>query len=202
VPLFDFLFGPKKPKNCDVVPDKIWLTSDAKFAGIARDIAKRTNKNAAAILLVAHFPDVLPRLDEIAADSTAIPTKAALASNLTPDIVAGLQLDPSTTIDIVAAERHPLASVDERLEAFAASLPCRTRLARHLSLDDPLLQAFSGGWVGQILNNLGMEENECIESTMVSRRIRQAQQKIEAKALDIRPAESAAAWMEKNCPNL
>lgn len=198
--LFDLLFGNKRT-NCDIAPDKIWLSTDAKFAGIAKDAAKRSTQQTAAILLVAHFPDTLARLQEIAANSTSAPTTAALATNLTPDLATGLHLDASTTIEFIVAERHPLASVDAHVETFAASLPCRCRLVHHLSLDDPLMQTFAGGWIGQLLENLGMEENECLESKMISRRIRQAQQKLESKAFGNTPAASAAEWMAKNCPN-
>jgi len=47
-----------------------------------------------------------------------------------------------------------------------------------------------------------MTEDEAIESQMVSRRIKQAQQKIEGRAFGSSEAESAAAWLEKNCPEL
>jgi hypothetical protein len=47
-----------------------------------------------------------------------------------------------------------------------------------------------------------MSEDEAIESQMVSRRIRQAQQKIEGRSFGSFDAESAAQWLEKNCPEL
>ena len=201
--IFQALFGSKKPTNCEVRPDKIWLTTDAKFAGIANEVMKRAATKPAAILLVAHFPDVLVRLNEIAANATtAVPVRAVLASNLAPGIADGLDLDQSTTLDFVAAERHPLMSVDAQLESFAALLPCRCRLSYHLSLDDPLLQAFSGAWVQNLLGQLGMTEDEPIESTMISRRIKDAQRKIESKAFGASNANSAGDWLEKNCPNL
>jgi hypothetical protein len=49
---------------------------------------------------------------------------------------------------------------------------------------------------------MGMKEDEAIESQMVSRRIRQAQQKIEGRTFGSLDAESAAGWLEKNCPEL
>ena len=203
MPFFDFLFGNKKSMNYEVRPDKIWLTTDAKFAGIANEVTKRATTNPAAILLVAHFSDVLARLNEIAATTTtALPVKAVLASNLAPGIADGLDLDPSATIDFLVAERHPLMSADEQLESFAALLPCRCRLAYHLSLDDPLLQAFSGAWVQNVLGKMGMTDDEPIESTMISRRIKDGQRKIESKSFGASYANSAGEWLEKNCPNM
>jgi len=47
-----------------------------------------------------------------------------------------------------------------------------------------------------------MNEDEAIESRMVARRIRVAQEKIEGRATGDTPAQSAREWLERNCPNL
>ncbi|MDP6558349.1 MAG: preprotein translocase subunit SecA [Pirellulaceae bacterium] len=197
----DSLFGSQKPRNVEVIPDHIWMTTDAKFVGLAKEVAERSNSETVAILLVAHFPDVLARLDDLASQRTSdVPVKAALAGNLAADLAASLNLDESATIDIIVGERHPLPSVDDRLEEFADELPCRCRLSHHLSLEDPVLEIFAGEWIQNLLIKLGMTEDEAIESKMVSRRIKQAQQKIEGKVLGSFDAESAAEWLKKNCP--
>ena len=64
------------------------------------------------------------------------------------------------------------------------------------------MKTFGGEWVQNILRNLGMTEEDAIESKLLSRRIRKAQQKIEGKALGSADAESAAQWLEKHCPEL
>jgi hypothetical protein len=200
--LLDFIFCSKTPSNCEVVADRIWRSTDAKFVGIAKETAERANSETVAILLVAHFPDVLARLHEVASATTRVPVKAVLATSLTPDLAASLKLDESSVIDIIVGERHPLLSVDERLEEFAGAFPCRCRFSHHLSLDDPVMQVFSSGWVKQVLSKLGMKEDEAIESEMVVRRIKDAQRKIEGRALGNVDAESAAEWLERNCPGL
>ena len=81
-------------------------------------------------------------------------------------------------------------------------LPCRCRFSHHVSLEDAVMKIFAGDWVKNVLKQMGMKEDEAIESQMVSRRIRQAQQKIEGNAFGSCEAESAAAWLEKNCPEL
>ena len=45
-------------------------------------------------------------------------------------------------------------------------------------------------------------EEESIDSEMVSRRIKQAQQKISRKMRHQADAESAAQWFERNCPDM
>jgi hypothetical protein len=200
---FDFLLGNDKQTNVEIVPDHIWLTSAAKYAGIVNEVAERSRSEAVVILLVAHFPDVLAQLEEIADQiDSRIPVKAVLASHLNTDLAASLNLNDSVLIDIIVGERHPLASVDDRLEAFSNELPCRCRLSHHLSLDDPLIKHFAGEWVKGVLSKLGMSEGEAIESHIVSRRIRGMQEKIDKKKLGNTDAESAALWLERNCPEM
>lgn len=199
---FDSLFGSKKRRNVERVPDRIWMTADAKFAGLAREVADRSRSETVAILLVAHFPDVLERLEKLAEQAQSVPTRAVLAANLDAELAASLNLDESAVIDVIVGERHPLPSVDDRLEEFADELPCRCRFAHHLSLEDPVIEIFAGEWIRNVLRELGMAEDQAIESRMVSRRIRQAQEKIEGKAYGSSDAESATDWLEKNRPDL
>lgn len=200
---FDALFGGKKRTNVEVVPDHIWMTTDAKFAGLAKEAEDRSKSETVAILLVAHFPDVLARLEELANKRDwSVPCKAVPASNLDTDLAASLNLSESAIIDIIVGERHPLPSVDDRLEEFADYLPCRCRFSHHVSLDDPVIEIFAGDWIKNVLKQLGMKEDEAIESQTVSRRIRKTQQKIEGRAYGNFDAESAAHWLKKNCPEL
>lgn len=201
--LFDLLFCGKKQTNVEVLPDRIWMTTDAKFIGLAKNVAMCSNSEAVAILLVAHFPDVLTRLETIADQQHSdVPIKAVVAANLNTELGASLNLDESSIIDVIVGERHPLPSADDRLEAFANEFPCRCRLSRHVSLEDAVMKVFAGEWVQNMLRKLGMTEDEFIESQLVSRRIRKAQQKIEGTAFGSLNAESAAEWLEKNCPEL
>ena len=200
---FGKLFGSGKPVKVEVVCDHIWMTTDAKFAELTNEAAERSKSETVAILLVAHFPDVLETLEEIASrPEWDVPCKAVLASELNLELDASLNLDESATLDVIVAERHPLPSVDDRLEAFAQELPCRCRFSHHVSLDDAMMGVFAGDWVKHVLKQLGMKENEPIESELVSRRIRQAQQRIEGRTFGSLQAASAAQWLEKNCPDL
>ena len=202
--LFDFLFGGgKKRTNVEIVPDHIWMTTEAKFAGLAKEAEERSKPETVAILLVAHFPDVLARLDEIANQRAwDVPCKAVPAINLNKHLATSLRMDDSATIHIIVGERHPLPSVDDKLEEFADDVPYRCRFSHHVSLDDAVMKVFAGDWVKNVLKQLGMTEDEAIESQMASRSIRQAQQKIEGRAFWSFDAESAAVWLEKNCPDL
>src|SRR5205823_6748439 len=56
----------------------------------------------------------------------------------------------------------------------------------YLSLQDDLMRIFAGEWVAGVLQRLGMEQGQSIESKMVSRRIEAAQKKVEERNFDIR----------------
>jgi hypothetical protein len=202
--LFDFLFGgsKSKPSNVSVIPDVIWLNTSAKFKGIRKDVVAQKSLGVAGVLLVAHFDDVLEELHKIAADTTDIPIKVSLAKDLSSDLVSEWSANESATIAVIVGERHPLPKHDDEVQQFAESLPVQVRLIRHVSLEDPLMKAFAGEWVKNLLGKMGMAEDEAIESNMVSRRIKAAQQKIEKEAFGDSDARSAEEWMAANVPTM
>ena len=114
---------------------------------------------------------------------------------------AGFGIDHGR-FEIIHVTIDHAGSADKHLEQFADELPCRCRLSHHLSLKDPLLNIFAGEWVQKVLRDMGMPEDEAIQSKMVSRRLKRTQQMIEEKAIASSSAESAAEWLEKNCPEL
>jgi preprotein translocase subunit SecA len=83
----------------------------------------------------------------------------------------------------------------ERHESRRIALQLRGRCGRqgdpgssrfYLSLEDDLMRIFAGDWVKSVLQRLGMQEGEAIESRMVSRRIEGAQKKVEERNFEIR----------------
>lgn len=201
--LFDFFFGGSKRSNVNVVPDVIWLNNTAKLNGIRKDVVAQGSSGAVGILLVAHFPDVLEQLFKIAAENgNHFPIKVSMAKDLSTDLVSEWSVNESATVAIIVGERHPLLKHDDEVFQLAESLPHQVRLIRHVSLEDPLMKAFAGEWVENLLRRMGMADDEAIESQMVSRRIKAAQQKIEKEAFGDSDARSAAEWMDANVPTM
>jgi hypothetical protein len=196
--LFEFLLG-RSASNVEVLRDKIWMTQRAKLIGIRREIAERSNSRSAAILLVAHFQNVLEELKVVAAESPwNTPLMATLAENLSTATASRLILDNSATIDLIVAERHPMVDAEDKVIEFSKGLPCKCRVAYHLSLEDPVLKRFSGEWVTGVLKKLGMAEDESLESPLVTRRIRGAQEIYKREVIGNHEAHSAAEWMQLN----
>lgn len=202
--IFDWLKTPKT--NVDLLDEVIWLTKQAKFAGISAATARCLAEpvRPLAVLLVAHFRDCLEELRAVVEQGGFDPKSviAATAEILTGRSAPRLGSDESQTIEIIVAERHPLQAHDATIVEFAQSLPCRCRLVHHVSLEDPIMRIFAGEWVQNVLQRLGMKENEAIESRMVTRRIQAAAQKIENQAVSDLPADSAEEWLQRNCPEV
>ena len=199
--LFDWFKS--TPSNVTILDDRVWMTKQARLNGVIQAVSRSLAEEDGpdAIILVAHFPDSLDRLQQIV-EKAGISGSITIASTemLKSDAASKMSFDESRFIEIQAAERHPVASHDDAVQQFARSLPCRCRLVHHVSIEDPFMRAFCGGWVGPLLKRLGMAEDTAIENKSLSRQIKLAQQKLGRKCLTDLPADSAELWMEKNCP--
>ncbi|OYP34456.1 preprotein translocase subunit SecA [Rhodopirellula sp. MGV] len=198
------LFGRTTPKNVTIEVDSVWQTDQAKHNGISQEIERADRSDAVAILTIAHFPDSLDWLQAICEScESETPLMAVLAKELSADIAAQLDVGPNDMIQLVVAERHPLTRVDDKvLKDFAAVLPCRCRVTYHLSLEEPLMQQFGGERISKMLEMLGMQPDERIESPIVTRAIRNAQKKISENVSPNGPsdlrANSMQEWFDKN----
>jgi hypothetical protein len=198
--LFDWLTA--KKDAVAIAKYRIWLTREAKSVGIQREVAQALANPAGhcVVIVVAHFNDCVQQLQTAVAgldQERVFVTCAELLADRTPTDFAA---DPSTSILIIVGERHPLQSHDDVILEFARSQPDRCLVVYHVSLEDPLLKPFAGEWVERILRQLGMKEDEAIESRLVSRRIQTELEKIARRATGDAPANSVEEWLERNCP--
>lgn len=186
----------------EVIADHVWLSREAKLAGIRRELQDRTVDGTKMVALVAHFPDVLDDMQEIASEyAGSASVRPVLSRQLSSRAAGGLPLRESDVVALIATERHPVASMDDALIEFAEALPCRCRIVYHISLDDPILRFAGGESIRGTLDRLGATEGEAITHDMITRSIRRAQQKIESRAVDRFDAASAAEWIERNVRN-
>jgi preprotein translocase subunit SecA len=89
-------------------------------------------------------------------------------------------------LHIIGTERHEARRIDNQLRGRAGRQGDPGSSRFYLSLQDDLMRIFMGEWVSGMLERLGMEEGQAIESRMVSRRIEAAQKKVEERNFDIR----------------
>jgi preprotein translocase subunit SecA len=89
-------------------------------------------------------------------------------------------------LHIIGTERHEARRIDNQLRGRAGRQGDPGSGRFYLSLQDDLMRIFAGEWVAGVLQRMGMEQGQSIESKMVSRRIEAAQKKVEERNFDIR----------------
>jgi len=87
---------------------------------------------------------------------------------------------------IVGTERHESRRIDNQLRGRSGRQGDPGSSRFYLSLEDNLMRIFASERVAGLMQKLGMQEGEAIESGLVSRAIENAQRKVEAHNFDIR----------------
>ncbi|MEE9552242.1 MAG: preprotein translocase subunit SecA, partial [Gammaproteobacteria bacterium] len=89
-------------------------------------------------------------------------------------------------LHIIGSERHESRRIDNQLRGRSGRQGDPGSSRFYLSLEDNLMRIFASDKVTSIMQKLGMEESEAIESGLVTRAIENAQRKVEAHNFDIR----------------
>ncbi|MDP6722418.1 MAG: preprotein translocase subunit SecA, partial [Pirellulaceae bacterium] len=89
-------------------------------------------------------------------------------------------------LSVIGTERHEARRIDLQLRGRTGRQGDPGSSRFYLSLEDDLMRIFAGPWVKSILERLGMQEGERIESRLVTRRIEAAQKKVEERNFEIR----------------
>lgn len=89
-------------------------------------------------------------------------------------------------LHVIGSERHESRRIDNQLRGRAGRQgdPGSTRF--YLSLEDSLMRIFASPRLKSVMQKLGMEKGQAIESPMVTRAIENAQRKVEGRNFDIR----------------
>ncbi len=87
---------------------------------------------------------------------------------------------------IIGTERHESRRIDNQLRGRSGRQGDPGSSRFYLSLEDNLMRIFASERVAAIMQKLGMQEGEAIESNLVSKAIENAQRKVEAHNFDIR----------------
>ena len=102
------------------------------------------------------------------------------------DILLGPGVADLGGLHVVGTERHEARRIDNQLRGRAGRQGDPGSSQFFLSLEDDLMRIFAKDWVGSMLQTLGMQEDEAIQSKTVSRMIERVQKKMETHNFDIR----------------
>ena len=89
-------------------------------------------------------------------------------------------------LHILGTSRHESRRIDNQLRGRSGRQGDQGSSRFFLSLEDDLLRIFGSDRISTIMDKLGMEEDEPIEHTMISKAIENAQRKVEGHNFDIR----------------
>lgn len=87
---------------------------------------------------------------------------------------------------VIGTERHESRRIDLQLRGRCGRQGDPGSSRFYLSLEDDLMRVFAGDFVKSVMQRLGMQEGEAIESSLVTRRIASAQKKVEERNFEIR----------------
>ena len=189
--------------------DLIFLTENAKFQEIIKDVAIRHEKGqpvligTIAVEKSEKLSDVLSkkgvphevlnakqhsREAEIIANA-GMPGHVTIATNM-----AGRGTDIKLHPDSVAAgglyvlgtERHESRRIDNQLRGRSGRQGDAGESRFYISLEDDLIRIFSGDTMKKYMEKAGMKEDEQIESKTVTKMIERSQEKVEKHNFEIR----------------
>ncbi|MBV2209414.1 MAG: preprotein translocase subunit SecA [Thermomonas sp.] len=89
-------------------------------------------------------------------------------------------------LHIIGTERHESRRIDNQLRGRSGRQGDPGSSRFYLSLEDNLMRIFAADWVKNMMERMGLKEDDIIESSMVTRQIANAQRKVEAHNFDIR----------------
>jgi preprotein translocase subunit SecA len=115
--------------------------------------------------------------------------KVTIATNMAgrgTDIKLGAGVVEAGGLHIIGTSRHESRRIDNQLRGRSGRQGDSGSSRFYLSLEDDLLRIFGSDRISGIMDKLGMEEDEPIEHSMITRAIENAQKKVEARNFEIR----------------
>ena len=164
-------------KSTVVIKDQVWMSRTAKLN--ACRLMARANPSCLFIAWFAETRDAFVRAIED-------PSSCMLAENVTTSSIEGKI--------VIFAEHHPL--IPEETALFTRLVLREVPVLS--SLDEPFFEKFGGVGTIDVMKKLGMKEDEVIGHSMITKAIKNAQEKIGKKAKSNLPSSSQKEWMDKN----
>ena len=102
------------------------------------------------------------------------------------DIKLGEGVIEAGGLKVLGTERHESRRIDNQLRGRAGRQGDPGESIFFISLEDDLMRIFGSEKIQGVIDKLGLEESEAIESKMVTKAIENAQKKVEGNNFDIR----------------
>ena len=200
---------PNKPLARVDLPDQIFKSKAAKYRAVVRNAVERHQTGqpiligTTSITQSEELSDMLLRSGvphkvlnakhhekeaEIVADAGQM-GMVTIATNMAgrgTDITLGEGVPELGGLAILGTERHESRRIDNQLRGRAGRQGDPGSSQFFLSLEDDLMRIFGADNITGIMDKLGMEEDEPIEHSLITKSIERAQKKVEDHNYNIR----------------
>ncbi|AJE52146.1 preprotein translocase subunit SecA [Paenibacillus polymyxa] len=198
-----------KPNQRVDMPDVVYKSVKGKFHAVVDEILERNKKNQPILVGTVSIEnsellsEMLKRKGvrhkvlnaKYHAEEAEIISRAGEAGAVTiatnmagrgTDIVLGEGVAELGGLHIIGTERHESRRIDNQLRGRAGRQGDPGSTQFYLSLGDELMKRFGADNVLNMMERLGFEEDQPIESRMISRAIESAQKRVEGNNFDQR----------------
>ena len=200
---------PNKPLIRTDLPDQIFKTKAAKYRAVVRNAVERhkvgqplligttsitQSEELSDMLLRAGVPHSVlnakhhEKEAEIVANAGQM-GMVTIATNMAgrgTDITLGEDVPELGGLAILGTERHESRRIDNQLRGRSGRQGDPGSSQFFLSLEDDLMRIFGADNITGIMDKLGMEEDEPIEHSLITKSIERAQKKVEDHNYNIR----------------
>ena len=198
-----------KPIQRKDLPDVIFKNKRGKYKAVVREVERRhatgqpmligttsieqseelshmlDQANIPHSVLNAKYHEREAAIVALAGQKGAVTIATNMAGRGT-DISLGEGVAELGGLAIIGTERHESRRIDNQLRGRAGRQGDPGSSQFFLSLEDDLLRIFGGDNIKSFMEKMGLEDDEPINSRMVSNAIQKAQKRVEARNFDIR----------------
>ncbi len=190
-------------------PDLIFLTKAAKYKAIAEDVKERHKNNQpvligtiaietseliSAVLKQSGLPHEVLNAKQHAREADIVENAGqgghiTIATNMAgrgTDIKLSDVSKKAGGLYILGTERHESRRIDNQLRGRSGRQGDAGESRFYISLEDDLIRIFAGDSLKRNMERFGMKEDEVIESSYVSKKIEQAQERVEKNNYEMR----------------
>ncbi|WP_282938807.1 preprotein translocase subunit SecA [Paenibacillus sp. RC67] len=191
------------------LPDIVYKSVNSKFRAVVEEIVKRHQTNQPVLVGTVSIENS-ERLSEMLkrkgvqhkvlnakyhAEEAEIVSRAGqpgsvtIATNMAgrgTDIMLGEGVHAVGGLHIIGTERHESRRIDNQLRGRAGRQGDPGSSQFYLSMEDELMRRFGAENIMGMMDRLGFEEDQPIESKLITRAVESAQKRVEGNNFDVR----------------
>lgn len=198
-----------RPMIRNDMPDVVYKTENSKFRAVVDEIVKRHQNNQPVLVgtvsienservsemlkkkgishkvLNAKYHAEEAQIVALAGQPGAVTIATNMAGRGT-DILLGEGVPALGGLHIIGTERHESRRIDNQLRGRAGRQGDPGSSQFYISLEDELMRRFGADNIMGMMERLGFEEDQPIESRLISKAIESAQKRVEGSNFDVR----------------